>query len=326
MQWPGKVFITGANGFIGRALMTHFRASGAQVCGVDQVPDPEWNVVAGDIARSGEWQKQAWGCDLVIHTAAVVSNTAAADLYRAVSIAGVRQVVDAAVRGGVERMVHLSSITAYGLDFSSDRDETAPITALSNCPYCDAKAASEHVALAAHASGELECAIVRPGDVYGPGSRPWVTIPLELIRRRQFMLPAHGQGIFSPVYVDNLIDGIVAAATRSEAAGQIFNLTDGQGVSCYDFFSHHYHWLGRGKPVTVSTPLAMALTRGAGWFYRRVLQRPTELSAASVAMLSRRATYSIDKAARLLDYEPAVGLEQGMEQTHRWVREQGLLS
>lgn len=324
MRWPAKVFVTGANGFIGRALMVHFREAGTAVCGVDQAPDPAWDVVAGDIARPGEWQSHARGCDLVIHTAAVVSNTAPAELYRSVSIAGVRQVVDAAVRGGAERLVHLSSITAYGLDFTEDREETAPITALSNCPYCDAKAASEHVALAAHAAGELECTIVRPGDVYGPGSRPWVLIPLELIRRRQFMLPAHGQGIFSPVYVSNLIDGVAAAATRSEAAGQIFNITDGQGLSCYDFFSHHYRWLNRGTPATVSTPVALALTRGAGWLQRRVLRQPTEMCPASVAMLTRRASYSIDKARRLLDYEPAVGLEQGLEQTHRWVREQGL--
>ena len=47
--------------------------------------------------------------------------------------------------------------------------------------YDDAKGGSEHPALAAHASGEIACTIIRPGDVYGPGSRPWVLIPLETI-------------------------------------------------------------------------------------------------------------------------------------------------
>ncbi len=73
--------------------------------------------------------------------------------------------------------------------------------------YVDTKIASEQVVLQAHAAGEIECTVIRPGDVYGPGSRPWTVLPVDAIRQNRFFLPAMGRGIFSPVYVDNLLDG-----------------------------------------------------------------------------------------------------------------------
>ncbi|RYZ97859.1 MAG: NAD(P)-dependent oxidoreductase, partial [Moraxellaceae bacterium] len=197
MAIPQKVMITGANGFIGRAIAQRFLELGSSVVGVDLQANPAMNVYSGNVAVAGEWQKLAKGCDLVIHTAAVVSNTASAELYREVSVGSVRKVIEAAIYGDASRVLHFSSIAAYGLDFATQRTETDDICLLTGHPYCDAKAASEHAVLAAHASGDMACTIIRPGDVYGPGSRPWVLIPLSLIRKNQFLLPAKGQGVFS---------------------------------------------------------------------------------------------------------------------------------
>ena len=321
-----RAWVTGANGFIGRALMARLQAMGVATGGVDLVADATRNVVAGDISRPGPWQSQARGCEIVFHTAAVVSNTAAPALYRAISVAGVRNVIDAAIQGGASRFIHLSSIAAYGLDLDTDRHEGDPITALSGFPYCDAKAAGEHPVLAAHAAGEIAATVIRPGDVYGPGSRPWVLIPLAMMRKHQFLLPAQGRGIFSPVYIDNLLDGILLAAENPPAAGQVFNMTDGSGVECREFFSHHHRWLGRrGAPLALPTPLAAGVTGAAGWLLRRLLKQQTEISMASLAMLSRRATYSIAKARRMLGYSPTIGLGEGMQRTKKWLRDNGMI-
>ncbi len=321
-----RAMVTGANGFIGRSLMSRLQAQGVEVCGVDLMPDNARAVVAGDIAQPGSWQAQAKGCDVVFHTAAVVSNTALPAQYRAISVNGVRRVLDAAVTHDVPRFVHLSSIAAYGLDFDEEQTEATPITVLSGFPYCDAKAASEHPVLAAHASGEINATIIRPGDVYGPGSRPWVLIPLALMRNRQFLLPASGHGIFSPVYIDNLLDGIVAAAVSADAGGQIFNITDGKGIECREFFGYHHRWLGGSStPLALPTPLALGVTQLAEFALTKLLRTPTEISLASMAMLTRRASYSIAKAQQMLGYQPRIGLEQGMLQTRQWLVEQQLI-
>lgn len=326
MAIPQKVMITGANGFIGRAIAQRFLELGSTVVGVDLQANPAMNVHRANVAVAGEWQKLAKGCDLVIHTAAVVSNTASAELYRQVSVGSVRKVIEAAIYGDASRFMHFSSIAAYGLDFATQRTEKDDICLLSGHPYCDAKAASEHAALAAHASGDMACTIIRPGDVYGPGSRPWVLIPLSLIRKNQFLLPAKGQGVFSPVYIDNLLDGTVAAATQHQASGQIYNVTDGIAVSCMDFFSHHWRWADKsGKPLVLPTRLAQKLTRSSEWIFRKVLQQPTEISISSLAMLTRSSSYSIAKAQTQLHYKPKIDLLTGMQQTERWLHDHKMI-
>lgn len=326
MRTPSRVFITGANGFIGRALMDRFAELGSATAGVDLRADPARNVVAGDVSEPGDWRHHVQGSEVVIHTAAVVSNSAPAQAYRRVSVGSVRQVIEAAVAAGAGRLTHLSSIAAYGLDFTTTRDETSDISVLSGFSYCDAKAASEHAVLAAHAAGELPCTVIRPGDVYGPGSRPWVLLPLEMMKRRQFMLPARGRGVFSPVYIDNLLDGIVSATVAPEGVGQIFNLTDGREVTCREFFGHHHRWLGRsGKPLSLPTSVARPIGAAGGVILGRILRQDTEISPATLAMLNRRAGYSIEKASRTLGYTARIGLREGMERTERWLRQQRLI-
>ncbi len=326
MQRPSKILVTGANGFIGRSLMRRFRDQGVAVCGVDLVADKAWNVVAGNVASAGSWQSQAQGCELVIHTAAVVSNSAPAELYRNVSVGSVRHVIQAAIKADAPRVVHLSSIAAYGLDFRDEQVETDAISLLSGYPYCDAKAASEHAALAAHAAGEVACTIIRPGDVYGPGSRPWVLIPLSMMRKNQFFLPAHGKGVFSPVYIDNLLDGIEAAALSSAGAGQIYNITDGTQPTCREFFAHHWHWLGRkGTPPLLPTRLASGVVALGAWLLNDVLKQNTEISTGSLAMLKRQAGYSIAKAQLQLGYQPKVDLSRGMAMTESWLRSEKMI-
>ncbi len=323
---PARVFVTGALGFVGRALLARYRELGVAVRGMDTRADPGWDVVAGDIGAAGPWQEHARGCDLVVHAAAVVSNVAAAEVYRRISVGGVRRALDAAVAGGARRFVHISSCGAYGWHRPPSADEKTPITVLSGNAYQDAKAASEHPALAAHAAGEIPCTIVRPSDVYGPGSRPWVLIPLEMIRRRLFFLPAHGRGVMAPIYIDDLVDGIVLAAGLEAGAGQIFNLIGVAPVATAEFFAHHVRWAGRsGVPPSFSTPTALRLASLAS-FAGKLLRHPSEASRESMLMLSKSHTVSMEKARRVLGYEPTVGLAEGMQRTEAWLREEGALA
>jgi len=215
-----RVFITGASGFIGAALAERFVALGAEVRGVDVRADPSRSIVAGDIVQAGDWQAHAAGCDLVIHAAAIVSmrgNDPGA-VWQTNAL-GTRHVLDAARRAEVARVVHLSSVTVFGFAFPDGVDESYP-TQPNGVPYVDTKIASEALVLRAHAAGETVGTIVRPGDVYGPRSRPWTVLPVEELVRRRFILPALGRGIFSPVYIDDLVDGIVAAAGAPAACSR----------------------------------------------------------------------------------------------------------
>lgn len=317
-----RVLITGALGFIGRALAERYLSDGAEVRGVDLTPDPDRGVIAGDVARAGPWQRHAEGCDLVIHAAATVSLRRGPGFWEA-NVLGTRNALEAATRAGAARFLHISSVTVYGFDLPAEVNETHPVRP-NGVPYVDTKIASEQVVLQAHAAGEVPCTIVRPGDVYGPGSRPWTILPVEEIAARRFVLPAMGRGVFTPVYIDNLVDGIVRAAAAPAAFGRVFNLTDGADLEARRFFAHYYSMLGRGRPWVAPTLVARELARLAS-AAGRARGAATEVTPAAVDYLCRRAGYSIDRARSALGYEPSIGLDEGMTRTESWLREARLI-
>jgi nucleoside-diphosphate-sugar epimerase len=322
---PKRICITGASGFIGRTLAERWRALGVEVVGVDLAEDPVRGVVGGDISQPGPWQRAAEGCDVVVHTAALVGMPSDESGFWGVNVRGTRLALEAARDAGARRFVHLSSVVTFGLDFPDNVDERWPVQP-TRVAYVDTKIASEQVCLQAHAAGEIEVTVVRPGDVYGPASRPWTIMPVELIKSRRFALPGLGRGIHSPIYVDDLVEGIVAAASADGAGGQVITVSGGLGVETREFFRYYARMLGRNGVPVVPTRVALGVARVQDTV-ARMRGKVNEVTPAGVRYLAlRRGTYSIAKAGELLGWTPAVGLEEGMSRTEAWLREQGLIS
>ncbi|WP_212625537.1 NAD-dependent epimerase/dehydratase family protein [Pseudomonas sp. PP3] len=325
-QIPRSVFITGANGFIGKALLKRYKALGAQVRGMDLFADPENDVVAGDLTRPQVWAEHAKGCDLFINTAAVVSLAAPWKLYREVSVQGVRNCLNVAIAGGATRFVHISSIAALGWNYPDKADESCDVVIGNQYRYGVAKGASEHVVLASHAAGEIDCTVVRPGDVYGPGSRAWLIEPLKMAKAGALILPNGGKGVFTPVYVEDLLDGIMLAAGLDQACGHIFHLSSASPTTCKAFFANHWRWAGRsGTPRTLPLSLATALTQLI-WRVNGLLNIKSEVTPDAMYMLARSGDISIAKARRLLGYEPKVSLEEGLRRSEGWLRVNGQIA
>ena len=322
---PKSVFITGASGFIGKALGDRYRAQGCDVRGMDIKADPDRNVIAGNLTDPKGWTRHAAGCELFINTAAVVSMNAPWDTYRRVSVQGVRNALDVAIAGGAKRFLQYSSVCAMGYDFPDNADERLPTVIGESYRYGVAKASSEHLVLAAHAAGEIQCTIVRPGDVYGPGSRAWIIEPLKMVRAGLLILPAGGEGRFSPVYIDDLLDGTQLAAGLPQGAGQIFIIGGGYDVSCNEFFGYHARWAGKSRgPLGIPLELALRATGVGRWVNER-LGRVDEVCPDTMLHLARPGGYSIAKAKKLLGYAPKMKLAEGMRRSEAWLREIGEL-
>jgi nucleoside-diphosphate-sugar epimerase len=319
-----RVCITGANGFIGRRLAEQWRAQGAEVVGVDQAEDPQRGVVAGDISQPGPWQEAAAGCDVVVHTAALVGMPSDESGFWEVNVRGTRLALESARDAGAGRFVHFSSVVTFGLDFPDGVDERWPVRP-TGVAYVDTKVAAEQVVLQSHAAGEMEVTVIRPGDVYGPGSRPWTILPVELMKARRFVLPARGRGIHSPVYVDDLVAGVILAAGVDAAAGQVITLSGGAGIETREFFGHYARMLGRrGVPTArTSALLAAAAAQSA---IARIRGKVNDVTPDGVRYLAlRRGTYGIGKARELLGWAPAVGVEEGMARSEAWLRGEGYI-
>jgi nucleoside-diphosphate-sugar epimerase len=316
------VLVTGAGGFIGGAVAARYRSAGREVWGVDLREGP--GVEAADISRPGRWERRADGCSLVVHTAAVVSNAADPETVWAVNVTGTARVLAAARSVGVERLVLFSSAAVYSHRRPDVVTEDEPVRPGATA-YGDSKIVAEHLALQAHATGELEVVIVRPANVYGPGSVPWTIQPVRNLRAGRVVLPAMGRGVFDPVYVDDLVGATVTAAGSPGAAGRVFNVGGGRPLSTAEFFGHYARMLGVDAPRAAPTPVATGLAAAvAGW--SRLRGRRSEVAPATMRMLSSTGSLSIERARRLLGWEPAVDLAEGMARTEAWLHGQGELA
>lgn len=313
--------VTGIQGFIGSRLADGLRDRGWDVRGVDLVPGAGTTEI-GDITHRGGWEQVLDGADLVIHAAAIVEETGDRSLFERVNVVGTRNVLEASADAGVGRAVHLSSIVVFGDDFPDGVDETAPVR-MTGTPYTDTKVAAEHQALAVAATGRLPVTVVRPGDVYGPGSQAWTVRPLEMMRGPVVPLPAGGSGILSPIHVEDLVDGVLAAATHPDAAGEIITLTGGVGVTVRRFFSYYAEATGTrlvGLPAGALRAGIAALRTAAG-----PIGVDLPISHEIIEYLTHPGTYSIAKARHLLGWEPSIDLDEGMRRTLAWARDEGLL-
>ncbi len=317
-----KVFITGANGFIGKKLAHKFRTLGAEVCGIDMIADHENNIVEGDLLSPEKWRGTLEDSDLVIHTAAVVSNALNYEQTWQVNVAGTKVVLDEAIAcGAVKRFIHLSSVAARGFEATSTIDESIPLKTQGH-PYRDTKITSEHLVMNYQSSGNIDCTIIRPSDVYGPGSRPWVITPIEEMKRNKFLVP---QGMFGPIYIDDLVDGIHLAATQANGIGQIFILSGEQEVSNHEYFGLLADMLGKNKLPKIPNRL-LAIFATVNEFFMHLFGKTTEINPNTIKMLSRPcADYSHKKASNLLGYRPKVSLKSGMENCKKWLQSNSYL-
>lgn len=309
------VAVTGA-GFIGTAMCRRLVAEGHRAIGIDvdfsaarRVNDAGAEFRPADVSVRGELRRALDGADLVVHTAAIVREHGAMADYVRVNVGGTENVCTAARDAGVERVVHLSSVAAWGYDFQTDITEDEPVVTDAANPYIATKAASEMVARKHGAT------VVKPGDVYGPASVPWTILPFDLIKSGRAALPMRGKGIVTLVYVDDLVDCMYRALTVPEAGGQVFTAWDGHAVTAAEFFSHYTRMLGKRKVRTAPAVLlrqAMRLTPG--------------VHPDGLIFLQRKAAYPNERARRVLGWEPQVNLDEGMRRTEDWLREEGMLT
>jgi nucleoside-diphosphate-sugar epimerase len=284
-----KVAVTGAAGFIGGAVCRRLEADGDEPIGVDLAGADR----RADIADPAATVAALGGADAVVHAAALVSERGRMGDFVRINTRGTRNVLDAA---GGRRAVVIASVAAWGYEFTHDLAEDA-LPRPCGIPYIDTKGATEVLALRRGAT------VIRPGDVYGPGSQPWIVRPLEMMRKGRFYLPAPGDGLITPVYVDDLVDAIVRALREPGAAGRAYTVWDGRAVTARQFFAHHARALGQGDVRVLPAPLLRLAARAIG------------AGPAAVTFMSRRAAYPNTRAREELGWEPRVSLEEGMRRT-----------
>jgi nucleoside-diphosphate-sugar epimerase len=322
-----KALVTGGTGFIGGAVVDRLLAAGWDVHVLARSPErlaPRHQghvaVVTADLRQD---LPRLPAVSAIVHAAADMETHHATGRMQETTVAGTQKLLAAAKGAGLERFVHVSSQAVYGFDRDyHDADETTPMRP-SPYAYCETKRLAEEAVWAAGRQG-LPVTVVRPGFVYGPGDRR--SLPPVVAQLRAGKIKAHiGGGNFDtgPLHVENCADGIFRALTRPEAVGEAFHLGDGRELTIRQLAADLCRHLGVPEPsghFPFAAAMAMATAIEGTWrLFRR--EGPPPLTAFTVAMLHRNSGFSIEKARRLLGYDPQRQWEDSLDELVAWCLE-----
>ncbi|MGM3309223.1 NAD-dependent epimerase/dehydratase family protein [Anabaena sp. WFMT] len=318
------LLISGISGFIGLHATEFALTKGMKVRGLqhsqiqaEKAQKLGAEVIVGSVTDPAAVQKACQDVDIVLHTAAIVKEHGSLKDFREVNVGGTVNIAKAAKNAGVKTFVHLSSVLVYGYNYPNYVTESGPIFA-ENHPYCQTKIESEKELLQLNSPPDFNIIILRPGDVYGPRSYPWVVRPLVMMRQKIFLLANNGQGVINHLYVDNLIDAIFLAMEK-EAYGEVFNITDGQETSWQEYFTRLADIAG--LPVPSSLPKnELKLLIQLRYQGQKLLGKKVDIVPETLDFITRPYAYSVAKAEKLLNYKPKIDLEEGMRRTQEWLQ------
>lgn len=313
-------FVTGASGFIGRALVERLVEQGWHVRGLARsdaaaavIAETGAEPVVGDLASSEALREGATGCSVAFHAAARVGDWGPREEFEQVNVAGTRNTLEACRAAGVPRFVHVGTEAAIlnGRPLV-DVDEDAPLRPDSKSHYCATKAIAERAVLDCNEPG-FETVVVRPRMVWGPGDTTVLSGLLEAVREGRFAWLSGGRQRISTTHVDNAVEGLLLAAMRGRA-GQSYFITDGEAVVFRDFVTRLLATQGIEPPDRVM-PAAAARAAAAVletlWRGLRLRGAPP-LNRTAVWLCSLESTLDISKAEAELGYRPIVSVEDGM--------------
>lgn len=326
-----NVFLTGGSGYIGRNLIEALVARGDTVralarsaAAAEAVSSRGATVVDGDVLDESVMVEAIRGCDLVVHSAALLSGLRDESAFFRTNVAGTDAVLRAAERAGVSRLVHVSTeaVLADGRPLQNV-DETAPYPARHIRPYGITKAIAEQHVVAAN-SERLSTIVVRPRFVWGRDDSTLLPRFVAAARSGQLMWFGGGRYRTSTTHVANAVAGLIAAAERGRG-GEIYFVTDGEPVVFREFISAMLATQDvaaptRSVPVFVVRGVAGAMS---GWAALTRSRHEPLLTPAALALVAQEMTVSDAKARRELGYVPVVSVVDGLAELRTRYHAQG---
>ncbi|MEZ5461196.1 NAD-dependent epimerase/dehydratase family protein [Dokdonella sp.] len=320
---PADVLVTGAAGFLGRALVQALRKRGQSVRVLVRKPvaayadDPGIQVVIGDLGDPRSVDHAVAGAGIVYHVGAAMRGSARD--FEAGTVWGTRNVVDACRKHGNQRLVYVSSMSV--LDHAG-RDPAVALTETSDYEphpqwrgaYTQTKLTAEQTVLDAIRHDRLPAVILRPGQIFGPGAEK--VTPNAVIGLAGRWVAVGDGGVTLPlVYVDDVIDALLLAAETPEAAGKLFNIVDSAVITQQEYLARAKRKLGEElRIVRVPAAMFMALAFGVE-LLGKMLRRDVPLTRYRVRSLRPLANFDLRAANDVLGWKPRIGAKRGLDLT-----------
>lgn len=300
------VAVTGANGFVGRALCKHLRARGLSVRALTRSAsgaEDAWAV--GDLGPGTDWGQSLQGVDCVVHCAARVHMVHDTDpdplqSFRRVNVEGSRFLAIAAAAAGVRRLVFLSSLKVHGERTEPGHPFTSDMAPAPEDAYGQSKWEAEQALHEVAASTGLELVVVRPPLVYGPGVKANFLRLMNAVARGTPLPLGSVDNRRSLLALGNLTDLLLQCVEQPAAAGHSFLVSDGHDLSTPDLVRAIARALGRPARLW---PVPVAWLHMAGKLLGRSPQIDRLIGSLQV---------DIGHTRQVLGWTPRLTVEQGL--------------
>jgi nucleoside-diphosphate-sugar epimerase len=320
--------VTGATGFTGGHLARGLLARGHRVRVLVREPGKARDLQAagcemalGDIRDQSAVTSALENVDVVYHIAAIYRQAGVAPAtYRAVNATAVGEIIEAASRSGVKRVVHCSTVGVHGNIEHPPANEDAPLGP--GDVYQNTKLEGEQIARETGTRTGIEVTIVRPSGIYGPGDRRLLKL-FGGVARRRFPMLGNGEIYYHLTYIDDLVEGFRLCGELPAAANHTYILAGGEVTTLNELVKLTAEVAGVDPPrvhfpvwpVWTAAALCEAVCVPLG------IEPP--LYRRRVDFYTKSRAFDISRARQELGYAPQVGLRDGIARTLAWGREHG---
>lgn len=311
-----NVFVTGATGFIGKRVTARCLKEGHGVTALLLPDEPGTGLEGctlrrGDITRPETLAGAMDGADAVIHLAGAVGYGQTRKRCLAINRDGTKNVAAEAVRTGIRRFIHMSSVSVYGRKPDVPIDEDFPVRKIGD-PYGDTKIDAELILTDLEHRNLLDLTIVRPTVIYGPGDVQFLPKLVENLKSGKARMIGSGANTVDLIHVNDVADFFMILLANSRAVGRTYNLSNPANPTWREMLNFVAIELGL-PPVESAMPYTAAyLVAGLLEFIHLFRGAPPRLTRYSVRVVGRQYRYLTGRAAHELGYLPKVALFDGL--------------
>jgi len=320
---PASCLVTGASGFLGRALLNRLRQQGVCVRVLVRREVPEWRedkgiqIVLGNLGDPEVVEAAVRGVQTVFHVGAAMKGSR--ESFQAGTVWGTRNIVDACLKHGVRRLVHVSSLSV--LDHASHRPGTLVTESWPLEPfperrgwYTQTKLQAERIVLEAVREHGLDAVILRPGQIFGPGAANFTPSGAISLAGRWWICGS-GRARLPLVFVEDVVDALLLAAEARVPPGSIFHLVDPTPVTQREYVAASRLRFGAAIRVRYVPRFLLMLAAYGVACLSRLLGRDLPLSPYRVRSLRPLSELDCSAAHNVLGWRPRIGVRRGLELT-----------
>ena len=316
-----KVLVTGATGFLGKYVVEELVEHGYQVRAFGRnraigqsLVNASVTFIQGDLTNQEDLTKACQEMDMVVHAGALSTVWGPWEDFYQTNVLGTKYILETCREAKIERLVYVSSPSIYAAprDQLDIKESDAPQeNSLNN--YIRSKLASEKLF---KDYPDVSSVILRPRGLFGIGDTSILPRVLNLSQKIGIPLIGDGRQLMDMTCVENVALAIRLALETPQAAGEVYNITNGEPRTFRDLIEETLR--GLGYPIRyrkIPAPLVCAISSSLEFIYKSLkLKGEPALTRYTYYLLRYSQTLDISKAERDLGYRPKITISEGIEQ------------